>query len=206
MYNHPGHTVPDLFLSRFANLKYNNKSIKGVIVSDFNLPHENFGSRFTNAAGRDLLNQINSSSLILLNDDSPTYYCFANGEPNILDLALCDMTTMDAVDLFQIGSDMGSDHQPVHGNLVFKNKTGRSNPKIEIKNTNWSEFRSRLLEVEPQLPVLSNQPMKEEIDSFFNSFSSLILMAKTRSTTKQKCFGSGRREFCSNTVEWIKTR
>jgi hypothetical protein len=206
IYNHPGQNVPELFFTRFSDLKYNGKALKGIVMSDFNSPHENFGSRYTNSAGRNLMNLIEKFDLILLNDESPTYYSFANTKPNILDLALCDMGTIGIVDSFYIGSDIGSDHLPVHVDLVIQNRSKRASSKIEIKTTDWSRFQCILLESLQQLPHIQEHPSKEEFDHFFEFMSTLILEAKSRSTFIRKSFGLRKKEFSRQTTDWIKTR
>ena len=87
LYNHPQHHVPRYLLEAFLDIKLNGHDIHGFIGGDLNSPHEAFSSRFTNAYGTSLLTTVNLLNLYVLDNEEPT--TFHRGEPNILDLLLC---------------------------------------------------------------------------------------------------------------------
>jgi exonuclease III len=51
IYNHPGEKIKAEVFIKFKSVKFNNKSIKGFVLSDFNSPNTCFGSRTTSPPG-----------------------------------------------------------------------------------------------------------------------------------------------------------
>lgn len=111
--SHPGtHFPPELF-KKFKGIKFNNNNIKGILMGDFNSPHKAFGSRFTNSYGISILQGINDNDLICLNNGSPTIFSSISGEPNLLDLVLCEQDSVPLVRSCYVEADIGTDHRPV---------------------------------------------------------------------------------------------
>ena len=129
IYNHPQHHVPQQLFREYINVKFNDKKVNGFIGGDLNCPHEAFSSRFTNVYGTGLLNLVYNLNLIVLDNDEPTIY--HHGEPNILDLFICEPSSLPIVEECYVGESIGSDHLPLithtklscKGNPAPKKKT-----------------------------------------------------------------------------------
>lgn len=141
-YNHPGHHFPMALLQKFKAIQLNAKPVKGIFTGDFNSPHRSFGSRFTNSYGTSLMAGINLHDLTILNDGEPTIFSSITGEPNLLDLALCDRDTSQSVISCCVGPDSGTDHRPVITTLSLqanKEDTTPLKPTLDPR-----KFRSKI--------------------------------------------------------------
>jgi hypothetical protein len=209
IYNHPGKFVPKSFLENFRQTTYNSDPVKGLILGDFNSPNELFGSRTTTPQGRHLFNAIIEEDLIILNDDSPTYYSASTGRENILDLALCEPASADSVSTAWVGEDIGSDHLP----LMVSFRTSPLHPQNHTSNrqpkflTNWSVFEENLIrgaENLQEMALLPSTPI--EIDSFLKYVTNTISNAVKNSSHIHKPMGRKGIVFSRETQSWIKTR
>ena len=148
-YVHPGNHLPHELLTKFKSIQFNGKHLKGLFAGDFNSPHQTFGSRFTNVYGTSLLNGIHANNMIFLNRGEATFFNSANGEPNVLDLVLCEVPTACKVKSCSIGDNIGTDHLPVITTIQLPSNIAPQTPPVRsifnsqvFVNTICKEFDS----------------------------------------------------------------
>jgi hypothetical protein len=207
LYNHPGNMVPDSFFEKFDAMRYNNKKMKGFTISDLNCANEAFGSRTTSVQGKMLLQQIIDLDMVLINDESLTYSSNSTGEPNLLDLALCETDYVSSIESFYIGDDIGSDHVPVHVSFSTPTQYGSSgHAPFKRKIMNWALFSRLLIDKSDVIQASANQlKTTDDIDKFFQHYQDVITVAKSKCTYERKFMGRNNHKFSKETDSMTKT-
>ena len=156
-----------------------------LLLGDLNGHHQYWGSRSNNSNGQLICDLIFEQNLALLNDDSPTYEPTHKPDYKVtLDLALASEFLAPHVASFQVTDDMRSDHLPL---TVFINSSlPRRNPikPIEIKNTNWLNFKTEMESNTPSLlgPIITTT----DLDSAVNIITESMQKAISNSTTTKE--------------------
>ena len=192
VYNHPGHHVPIGIFTSFKSFCFNQKSLRGFIGGDLNCPHTGFGSRFDNEYGKSLLKTVNQENLVILNNGDPTFYHSATGDHNLLDLFLCEASSVSATTNCYIESDIGTDHMPVCLELeilVFNQSTMERGTKKPAQTRTIIDRakQNRLLNDFLQDCDFSCNS-KQDIDVKVELFTDLVSLSKDLSSFQRKNF------------------
>jgi hypothetical protein len=119
-------------------------SNKFILMGDFNSSHIDIGSSHTNTRGEKLIDILSMRNLFLFNNDNPTFFHRATGNPNILDLAIGTPNLSYNTD-FHIGEDVGSDHLPIHIELGVKVPTkDEDSLKRNLTKVDWALYKVAL--------------------------------------------------------------
>ena len=116
IYNHPNKEVPTKFIELVDSLARRKPTI---LVGDFNCPAPEFGSRTTTKEGEKLVEVISKSSLMYVENDSPTYISNSTGDWNLLDLIFVIKSLAE-----KISSKVGDENQTDHFPLIVKLANG----------------------------------------------------------------------------------
>ena len=200
IYNHPQNHAPQQIFREYKNVKFNNKEVNGFIGGDLNCPHEAFSSRFTNIYGTGLLNLVNSLDLVVLDNDEPTIY--HHGDPNILDLFICEPGSLPMVEECYVGEPIGSDHLPLitHVKLSCKGNP----PTLRTKTTfNQEAYKEGLAAALESFDATCNS--KTEADTKIAQITNIIMAEKEKYTTV-KPWRHKRYNLPQEILSWIKTR
>ena len=200
IYNHPQNHAPQHIFKEFKNIKFNDKEVNGFIGGDLNCPHEAFSSRFTNVYGTGLLNLVYNLGLIVLDNDEPTIY--HQGEPNILDLFICEPSSLPIVEECYVGESIGSDHLPLitHARLSCKGNPPTNKKKIFFDPAGYSESIAEVLE---SFDATCNS--KTEVDIKIAQLTNIITAQKEKHTTERP-WRHKRNKLPQEILTWIKTR
>ena len=138
------HYLPPKSNPKGAILEYIQRQ-KGncVITGDFNCKNMAWGSSKTDTPGSDLLDQIQSNSLFILNDGSQTRCDPYSGKEEALDLIISNFAAMSFYKEFWVGEEIGSDHYPLHSVFQFgvKKSDFQQPQKRHIEKTDWKAFK-----------------------------------------------------------------
>lgn len=145
-------------------------SSKFLIAGDINASNTTFGSSYTNKRGEQLLELLSKDNLILLNDDTPTFYHRSGFcKPNILDLAICTPNISTYCNFF-VGEDIGSDHLPIHIHLGVKGIRHETLIR-NFSKVNWKDFNTKMYEsFQPKTPENISE-IKSEILNLTNAIT-----------------------------------
>ena len=200
VYNHPQNHVPNHILTNFIDVKSNNKNVDGFIGGDFNCPHEAFHSRFSNIYGTGLLNQVTNSNLMVIENTEPTIY--HHGEPNILDLFICEPRSYHMVEECYVEEPIGSDHLPLIAHIVIPtNRNGFSQKTKTFFDAN--AFKEELSVELTQFDATCNS--KSEVDQKLKQLTDMIQAQKAKHT-QVKPWRHKRSYLPKEILSWIKTR
>ena len=145
-YNRPGNVLPQRLIEEFNEIKFNDRDIPGLFAGDLNCSHQSFGSRITNTYGTNLLQAITKNNLILLNSQTPTYWCSSTGEPNLIDLVFGNNLLCPFFLSCEVDGDVGSDHLPVKTLLDFN--VASADEKTRLNFGEWVK------KIDEALPIL----------------------------------------------------
>ena len=113
-YNPPGNRVnPSIFQ---GNLYINSSTI---FTGDLNCKNTAWGSNTTDSQGTDLAETLDDQNWFVLNDGSKTRIDPRTGKEEVLDFVICNGAVLNMRPEFYVGSCVGSDHLPLHCNIVF---------------------------------------------------------------------------------------
>ena len=200
IYNHPQKHIPEHLLENFIRTKHNNQYISGLIAGDLNCPHEAFSSRFSNIYGTNLLNVINNLDLMVLDNEEPTTY--HRGEPNILDLILCEPRSFPIVQECFVGESVGSDHLPLIAHVIL-NSTISPNVAHSKKILNTEKFNEEVKQ--HMLSFDANCSNLQEVDQKIEEITSMLKNLQEKNT-EEKRFRYKRLNLPPELLEWIKIR
>ena len=200
IYNHPQNYFPHHLLTQFKNVKSNGKEIKGIIGGDLNCPHEAFSSRFSNIYGIDLLNQVTNLNLVVIENNEPTIY--HHGEPNVLDLFICEPHSWDMIQECYVEEPIGSDHLPllVHITLTSTNQSSQQRTKTFF---NQPAFEEELTVELREFDASCNS--KSEVDQKLERLTHILQRQKEKHT-QVKPWRHKRLSLPAEIISWIQTR
>ena len=156
----PPKTSPNAQIMDFVSNQRGNV----VLTGDLNCKNQVWGSTKTDSFGSELLNQIQSNNLFVLNDGSKTRYDPCSGNEESLDLIIANLGALSLFRDFWTGEEIGSDHYPTHCILQFQNSRSTEIPMIRrIAKTNWSEFECQLSIWPPLEPCLNAHDIDQAI-------------------------------------------
>lgn len=119
-----------------------------------------------NIHGRQLYQSLTNNQLLVLNDlDQPTRYhlgTLRNIHPSFLDFAIVNESASSYITDCYVGSDIGSDHLPLH--ITFKEGTKSQEPVKLIRNlkkADWPLFQNEVLE---GLSVFPSMEIQNEVE------------------------------------------
>ena len=199
IYNHPQNHVPQHLLTSFLNVKSNNKDVDGFIGGDFNCPHEAFNSRFSNIYGTGLLNHVTNMNLVVLHNTEPTIY--HHGEPNILDLFICEPRSLSMVEECYVEESVGSDHLPLLAHIVLTNRRSLSQRTKTFFDA--QAFKEDLSIELTKFDATCNS--KSEVDQKLRQLTDLIQEQKAKHT-QVKPWRHKRSQLPQEILSWIQTR
>ena len=201
LYNHPQNHVSQHLFTSFMDLKHNNREIHGLIAGDLNCSHEAFSSRFTNSYGTSLFNLVNNLNLYVLDNEEPT--TFHRGEPNVLDLCICEPRSLQLIQECYVEESVGSDHLPLVMHLSLNSKTPHSQNKPTRKSFDFPSFKEELESVlEASNATCSNL---SEVDHNLKNLTDIISNLKEKHT-QEKSFKHKRKNLSEETLSWIRLR
>jgi len=112
-----------------------------LITGDFNSWHRSWGSQANNTRGNIIFKFINQSSLITLNNGSPTHFTTHHTFTHI-DLSIASPLLSLSSKWYTDNSLSGSDHYPIHIDLFEQNITCPvERPRFNLKKANWPLFQ-----------------------------------------------------------------
>jgi exonuclease III len=125
-----------------------------ILAGDFNGWSPLWGSPTYNKRGKIVENFILNSSLITLNDGSPTHFS-THGTFTCIDLTLCSPQILPLTS-WTVDDDLhGSNHFPIITQIRLDNhpKTLKKKPtQYNCNKANWEKFRNKLLQLNIDLP------------------------------------------------------
>ena len=200
IYNHPQNHLPQHVLTNYINVKSNNKDVDGFIGGDFNCPHEAFHSRFSNIYGTGLLNQVTNANLVVIENTEPTIY--HHGEPNILDLFICEPRSCRIVEECYVEESIGSDHLPLLAHIILSSNR-QSFPQITKTFFNAQAFEEELSVELTNFDATCNS--KSDVDQKLLQLTNLLQEQKTKHT-QVKAWRHKRAYLPKEILSWIQVR
>ena len=135
IYNHPNKEVPTKFIELVDSLARRKPTI---LVGDFNCPAPEFGSRTTTKEGEKLVEVISKSSLMYVENDSPTYISNSTGDWNVLDLIFVNKSLAEKISSFEVGDENQTDHFP----LIVKLAMNSTDRVMEREVVDWERVKT----------------------------------------------------------------
>ena len=164
-------------------------------------PHEAFSSRFSNVYGTGLLNLVNNLNLLVVENEEPTI--FHHGEPNILDLFICEPSSLQLVQECYVGDSIGSDHLPLIAHVRLHSQAPAGLPQ-QIKTFFESvTFKEELMEELSGFSALCNS--KSDVDTKLHQLTTMIQKQKEKHTSS-KPWRHKRLKIPQDILSWIQTR
>ena len=120
------------------NLKHIlNRFPHSIFMGDYNSKHDILNAENLKKEGDYLFSIVEELDLLVMNDDSSTFYKNTTAPGDILDLAIVSRSMATRVATCEIGLDVGSDHLPVHltinsSKIIRQNKKKNSDTKKQI--------------------------------------------------------------------------
>lgn len=119
-----------------------------IITGDFNARHLSWDTD-TNQNGQVVYQWIQNENMILCNKDNiPSYQSPSSGSLSTLDLSIVSANLALRIENWRVGSDLGSDHLPVHFTLSLSEEVNKKNPipqtKYKISNADWDTFKQNV--------------------------------------------------------------
>lgn len=112
-----------------------------IAAGDFNAKHEIWGSRLSNAKGKNLLNSINSNNSTFLSTGEPTYWpTDRNKTPDLIDFFVVKNVNITNATVSSI-LELTSDHTPIQLNLFSNIESDPDNQSLYNNKTNWETFK-----------------------------------------------------------------
>ena len=145
LYNPPGRIIPyDLFS------KYDSNGVDLILVGDLNSKTKSIGCKSEDASGQVLEKILSETSIVILNDNQPTYHKFKNEYTEKLDLALSSVNIANKISNFEVLHElnMESDHSPIIFNLnltkSFRKLIESERFRLNLSRADWTMFRNQL--------------------------------------------------------------
>lgn len=125
---------------------FNNLEGECIIGGDFNAHHGVWGANISNSHGNHLVNALNASNLIVVNDGSATRITPPNIQKSAVDITILTPGLVTQSNWEILNDSMGSDHFPIlikvnHG---FPKNTVYPSRKWRLSKANWTTFRESL--------------------------------------------------------------
>ncbi|KAJ8026000.1 hypothetical protein HOLleu_33721 [Holothuria leucospilota] len=162
-----------------------NNYTRNLFLGDFNAKHPALGHDTTNRNGNALAEIANTHGLILLNDDTPTYYS-NQGTPGVLDLALCSQLLSPSLFNFSVLQELSSDHLPFLINSISPLSTSTPGPYklANTKNYNHTDWKAYTdaLSLPPDPPLQNTA----DIDALVETLTLTIRTALDNNTPDPK--------------------
>ena len=112
-----------------------------IVAGDFNCRHSLWGDSLTNTRGRNLVNFLKNTDLIILNSDIPTHFDYRTQTFSCIDLSLCSPTLRLDIHWSVLSNFTSSDHFPIL--LSPTNYVSIPNPpRWCFDKADWSTFTS----------------------------------------------------------------
>ena len=200
IYNHPQNHAPQHLFREYINVRLNNRDVDGFIGGDLNCPHEAFSSRFSNVYGTGLLNLVNNLNLLVVENEEPTIY--HRGEPNILDLFICEPRSIQLVQECYVGDSIGSDHLPLIAHARLKSQAAGTAQRIKTIFDTLA-FKEELTEQLAGFSASCNS--RSEVDIKLLQLTNMIQNQKEKHT-KVKPWRHKRLKIPQDILSWIRTR
>ena len=118
-----------------------------VILGDFNAHHCVWGSQRSDGRGRQMMDFIAGSDLVILNDGSPTRVDDGTGDVSSIDLSLVSSNLATRFSWATYDDTLGSDHLPIVLSLSCDFVRTPSTPKFNYKRADWGNF-SRVVKLD----------------------------------------------------------
>lgn len=149
-----------------------------LVGGDFNSKHSWWGSRRTNAKGKELFKCIENNNFSILSTGNPTYWPTDTRKlPDLIDFAVYNGIPPHHLDI-QDCFDLSSDHSPL---IISYSTQIRECLKNQIF-TNKSDINSYVYWLENNININVSLKSGDEIDSAIANFSDLIIEAACLST------------------------
>ena len=201
IYNHPQNHAPQHLFREYIKVKSNNRDLDGFIGGDFNCPHEAFTSRFSNVYGTGLLNLVNNLNLIVLENEEPTIY--HHGEPNILDLFICESRSLQIVEECYVGDSIGSDHLPLIAHARLHSQAAGAVPQRTKTIFDTMTFKEELMEELANFSASCYS--RSDVDIKLHQLTNMIQKQKEKHTSV-KPWRHKRLKIPQDILSWIQTR
>lgn len=155
-----------------------------IICGDFNCHHSLWGSTIDNSQGNRLVEAIEETNLIILNDGRPTKIVRPNERPSAIDLTFVSPSLLSLSEWNPLNDTLGSDHLPIHitisGEYTPTNKTP-SRKWIE-SSADWTLFQN-LIETQ----IYNNNSNNNSFDFFMKVINDAASKSmKSRSGNSKK--------------------
>ena len=118
-----------------------------VILGDFNAHHCVWGSQRTDVRGRHMMEFIDGSDLVYLNDGSPTRVDDRTGDLSCIDLSLVSSNLATRFKWATYDDTLGSDHFPILSTYSCDVVRTPSTPKFNFKRADWGTY-SKIVKLE----------------------------------------------------------
>lgn len=153
-------------------------SNKFIIVGDFNAHHEMWGSHNTDNKGRIISEVLQSHSLVVLNDGSPTYYNNTNNSATAIDLTICSSEIATRFSWIAQTDTQSSDHYPIILRSSLRPSTQQWVPTWNLHRADWLLFS--------QLSEIETYDHHYSINYNVNHFTNVLLNAATSAVPERK--------------------
>ena len=176
-------------------------SHKYLLICDFNSSHTDIGCSHTNSRGEKLMDILENQNLVIFNDENPTFYHRASGNPNILDLAIGTTNIASHVN-FYVGSDVGSDHMPIHVEIDVAVCNVKKKSIRNIASIDWGEYSKSIKENLKILEIENNKSIDREINNLSQAIHTTLDKLAPKTEIKKRKWWS----FTNEIKEKIKYR
>lgn len=159
-------------------------STPAIIGGDFNAHHNLWGSTYENCTGRRLVEALDDSNYVVLNDGSPTRLTAPNAPPSPVDLTFVS-SDLYTVCSWKVSSDtLGSDHFPIIICINIQYEPLKIIPTSKWKENaaDWMKFEGTVLDNIKKLDMSVNNP------DMFTTFLECVARAADSSMPQKKSF------------------
>lgn len=197
LYNPPQNYVTQQSWENF----FNSVPKPFIICGDFNSHNQTWGCSLNDGSGHRLLDAVNETGLIILNDGTPTLIGRPNNNRSAVDLTICttDISLCSKWSLIQ--EPLGSDHLPINITIqkISNLTTNISSVKWNTKKANWAHFEE---EMKRTSELMVTPRYEEFVNTLNNSASKSIPTRKNpKSNNRQHHWWN---EECQNAVNLRK--
>lgn len=174
-----------------------------IIVGDFNAHSRLWGCHDDNQRGFELIDALNSSNLIFLNNGDATRIAAPPMHSSAVDLALCSAHFGFSATWSTIKDHLSSDHLPTITNLKFNPTISQENKQNIFNNTVWPLFEKKCNELFFHQNEILN--VNEAYDSFVCKVTDALIFAEKKSSKfKHKSYWWD--EECTNKISIRKDK
>lgn len=147
-----------------------------IVMGDFNSHHTYWGAARSNNESDNFVSLLEDSDLILLNDNSHTYFSHSGTTSSTLDLTLVSSNLATIANWQVLDDQRGSDHLPtslkINSNPTLEHRTTH---KFKLNNVDWNGFAN---EIDKEIKVNKNNTFAPNINNIKESYTGFVKLIK----------------------------